>query len=202
MRSRTKRSGKIKAMLYKSFHGNRATQYGCEAEDTARKTYITTQHLRGKSGLTTTRTGLIISVSNPWLAATPDDRVYDPTATPSYGLAEYKNPYSARDLSLSQACDTIKTFCLTKEQCSDGGVNYRLKQNHDYYYQIQCQLYCDNKEWCDFVVRTNKDINIERIYRNAKWWDEQMEKLRVFYFNALLPELACPRHEKGGIREP
>ena len=25
------------------------------------------------------------------------------------------------------------------------------------------------------VVRTNKDILIERIYRNKKWWDEQLK---------------------------
>ena len=29
-----------------------------------------------------------------------------------------------------------------------------------------------------------------------------MEKLCEFYFSALLPELACPRQGKGGIREP
>ena len=65
-----------------------------------------------------------------------------------------------------------------------------------------CQLYCDSKQWCNFVVRTNKDIHIERIYRNTKWWNEQMKKLKVFYFGALLPELACPRYGTGGIREP
>ncbi len=27
-------------------------------------------------------------------------------------------------------------------------------------------------------------------------------KLRKFYFTALLPELACPRHRQGVIREP
>ena len=48
-------------------------------------------------------------------------------------------------LSLSEACDTIETFCLAKEQCDDG-TTFKLKQRHDYYYQIQCQLYCDNKQ--------------------------------------------------------
>ena len=40
------------------------------------------------------------------------------------------------------------------------------------------------------------------IYRNTKWWDEQLPTLKSFYFRALLPELSCPRYGKGTIREP
>lgn len=50
------------------------------------------------------RAGLVISLDNPWLAASPDDKVHDPTSTPTWGLAEYKNPYSAKDLTISEAC--------------------------------------------------------------------------------------------------
>ena len=79
---------------------------------------------------------------------------------------------------------------------------YNLKQNHDYHFQLQCQMYCDEKEWCDFVVSTENDLHIERVFRDQKWWEEQLSKLKSFYFDALLPELASPRHRKGGIREP
>jgi len=61
-------------------------------------------------------TGLVISIDNPWLAASPDDKVYDPNAAQSLGVAEYKNPYTARDLTLQEACDTIKTFCLERRE--------------------------------------------------------------------------------------
>ena len=71
---------------------------------------------------------------------------------------------------------------------------------------IRCSvsyIYCaDIKEWCDFVLRTEKELHIERIPRNHSWWGQQMPRLKEFYFNPLLPELACPRHGKGGIREP
>ena len=56
-----------------------------------------------------------------------------------------------------------------------------------------------DREWCDFVLKTDKDIHIECIYRDKNWWGLQVEK---FCFDALLLELACPRHRKGGIREP
>ena len=42
----------------------------------------------------------------------------------------------------------------------------------------------------------------KHIYRDTKWWDGQLEKLRKFYFGTLLPELASRCYRCGGIREP
>ena len=197
MKRTTKRSSKVQQILYSTFRGNAATRYGIQMEDVARQQYITHQQQQGHSGLKTEKTGLIVSVENPWLAASPDDRVLDPLANPPCGLAEYKNPFSAKDLTLSEACKTVPSFCLEKIEDT-----YRLKRQHDYYHQVQCQLHCDNKQWCDFVVKTNQDLHVERIHRDQERWDKQLPKLEVFYFNGMLPELACPRYRKGGIREP
>ena len=54
-----------------------------------------------------------------------------------------KNPYSVRDKTLAEAC-TSSGFCL--ERNNDV---YKLKV-----FQIQCQLYCTDRNWCDFVFRT------------------------------------------------
>ena len=201
MKKMTKRSRKVEEMLYSKFRGNQATMYGTNMEDTARQQYVAYQHQKGHVGLGTSRVGLVISVDSPWLAASPDDKVCDPNAAQSLGVAEYKNPYTARDLTLDEACDKLKTFCLERQQ-HNGQVTYKLKRRHDYYYQVQCQMYCCNVDWCDFVVRTNNDFHVERIPRDQVWWKQQLPKLQEFYFHALLPELACPRRGKGGIREP
>ena len=195
MRKTTKRSRNS------SFRGNEATRYGTNMEETAKQQYVTHQQQNGHPGLMTRQAGLVVSVDNPWLAASPDGMVQDPDAPQPMGVVEYKNPFSARDLTLSEACDKVKTFCL-KKQDEEGSMTYKLKQQHDYYYQIQCQMYCCNVHWCDFVVRTNKDMHIERKCRAEDWWQKQLPKLNEFYFDALLPELACPRHNNGGIREP
>ncbi len=52
------------------------------------------------------------------------------------------------------------------------------------------------------MVKTGKDIHTQRIYRDRKWWEQEMGKLEQFYFDSLLAELAAPRFKKGGIREP
>ena len=144
---------------------------------------------------------LIISVDDPWLAASPDDKVYDPNAAQSLGIAEYKNPYVARNFTLQKACDTVKSFCLERRE-EKGQVTYKLKKRHDYYYQIQCQMFCSKVEWCDFVVQTNKDLYVPCIFWDPNWWKQQLPRLKEFYFDTLLTEVACPGHGKGGIREP
>ena len=134
-----------------------------------------------------------LSNNNNWPGASPDGIVHDPSDIYQLsGLLEINNPFSARNKDLVEAC-VSPAFCLELDKKNN---KPRLKHRHNYYYQIQCQLYCTNKAWCDFVLRTNKDIHIKRIYRDQKWWGVQLEKV------LLLPELAVPRYRHGGIREP
>ena len=197
MKKTTKRSNRVKEMLYHTFHGNEATRYGILMEDVARMDYITYQREKKSSTMSVTNCGLFVSIDNPWLAASPDGLVQDPTE-PNVGLLELKNPHSKRNMTLSEACNS--SFCLKKEEKDT--ITYTLKIQHDYYFQVQCQLYCSEKEWCDFVVRTERDMHVQRIYRDRMWWNKQLPKFKIFYDSALLPELACPRSGKGPIREP
>lgn len=84
---------------------------------------MTYMNQNGHSNLTVQECGLFVSLSNSWLAGTPDGLVHDPdndSAQP-LGLVEIKNPYSVRELILTEAIKT-STFCL--EQNKD---TYRLK---------------------------------------------------------------------------
>ena len=47
-------------------------------EDTTRQDYVAYQRERGHPNLTISKAGLVVSLDNPWLAASPDDRVTDP----------------------------------------------------------------------------------------------------------------------------
>jgi hypothetical protein len=199
MKATTKRSTKVRNLLYSTFRGNKATLYGSQMEEPTRVQYTTHQQRNGHPNLTVEQCGLFISEQNNWLAATPDGKVHDPgNISEPFGLLEIKNPFSVRDKDLTEAC-VASSFCLEHDKKNS---TRRLKRRHDYYFQVQCQLYCTDLPWCDFVVRTDKDIHIERIHRDAKWWGCQLAKCRKFYFSALLPELACPRQGCGGIREP
>ena len=107
-------------MLYITFRGNVATRHGTEMEEIAKQT--------GHTDLEVESCGLSVALETPWLAASPDGVVRDPNnVTHPTGLVEIKNPYSTRQLTLTEACNS-STFCLEQKQ-RDGQVAYRLKRN-------------------------------------------------------------------------
>ena len=190
----TKVASKVKQLLYSKFQGNRATDWGLLQEDVSRTEYLKLKQAAISPDFSIANSGLVVSVANPWLASSPDVLVYDPKANPPQGLVEFKNPYSVREKTLEEAATSCKTFCLALN--NDGKL--QLKKGHDYYYQIQCELFCTNRQWCDLVVLT-KSLHIERIFADPNFTSKVLPKLRNFYFTAILPELACPQ---AVIREP
>ena len=91
--------------------------------------------------------GLIIHSNHHWLAASPDGLINDPNSVPSEGLVEIKCPHKVKDLAISEAAKTVD-FCLKLDE----NQTAYLKKNHNYYYQIQCAMFCTERAWCDFVV--------------------------------------------------
>ena len=71
-------------------------------EETAIQKYTMKQQESGHSGLKTTQSGLVISMENPWLAASPDGMVEDPDMAQPLGLLEVKNPYTARESTIEE----------------------------------------------------------------------------------------------------
>jgi len=138
MRKTTKRANKVKEMLYTKFRGNRDTIYSMVSEETSQKEYTTYMHQHGHTGFTVSTSGLNISDESPWLAASPDGLVRDPSYTPVEGLVELKSPSSVQDMIISEACESKKGFCIKMRQ-GTGEQTQQLDKNHDYYYQVQCQ---------------------------------------------------------------
>ena len=73
----TKVATKVKQLLYSKFHGNRATDWGLLQEDISRMEYLKVKQAISPD-LSISNSGLVVSVTNPWLAASPDGLVYDP----------------------------------------------------------------------------------------------------------------------------
>jgi len=61
---------------------------------------------------------------------------------------------------------------------------YKLKTNHDYYYQMQCQLAVTGLDWCDFLVYLeNGDLHLETINFDCEFWHIAQQKVDNFFFN-------------------
>ena len=194
-RSTTKVASLVKTLLYNSFRGNAATEYGKEQEAATERAYAQAKQ-SSSPHISIQHSGLVIHPTHHWLAASPDGLVYDPTSTDTLGISEYKNPYKFRSTTLQDAATQTKDFCL---KLNDGSLS--LKRTHIYYYQIQATMFCTGRKWCDFVVKTMTDLHVERIHWDPDFWRAALPRLRDFYFTAILPELALPNLQKGGIRE-
>ena len=106
--------------------------------------------------------GLVVSPWDPWLAVSPDRKVYCPSMVPAYGLLEIKCP--VKPLAECQY--------LTKNE-----NGYRLKENHNYYHQVLMQMAETGIEWCHFLVWTTEESPLELIRFNMDTWKDMKEKL-------------------------
>ena len=187
-RQSTQVGSTIRSMLYSKFTGNQTTRWGLSQEIASAELYVQWKQQQGSAGISVnTECGLVVPTAYPWIAATPDGFVHDPQALPPLGLVEFKNPYSCRDQYLLQAIQSKKLTYL-----SDSSGTLSLKESDTYYYQVQVAMFCTNRKWCDFVVRTKVDLHVERIKFNETFCHSFLSKLRNFFFNSLLPELTLP----------
>ncbi|XP_045178965.2 uncharacterized protein LOC123538734 [Mercenaria mercenaria] len=113
--------------------------------------------------------GVVVNFWAPWIAATPDRKVYNPTRNPPFGLLEIKCPLVSSILEAS---------CLKRN--TDGKL--KLKRNHDYYYQVLTQLAVVGLEWCDLFVWCENDYFTETIYFNQDIWKNVKDKVDMFFF--------------------
>ena len=114
--------------------------------------------------------GVVVNYWCPWLAASPDRKVYNPDMFPEYGLLEIKCP---------QVGSVLECKYLSKDQ--DGSL--KLKKNHPYYYQVLTQLAVTGLDWCDFFVWCNNDHHLETVYFNGDVWQNVKDKVDDFYFS-------------------
>ena len=135
------------------------------------------QQNNGHPDLYATASGVIVSLTHPFLAASPDANVYDPTSSTPFGFAEIKCPFKYRELTPAQAAAN-SDFMRRREP--DGRLC--LKDKHIYTSQIQGQMAIGGRNWCDFIVYTSKGIYVQRIKFDRQFWEsELLPKLCSFY---------------------
>lgn len=110
--------------------------------------------------------GLFISESHPFLGASPDALLGEET------VIEAKCPYVSRFCKINHV-----TVPYLEEK---DGV-YSLKQGHPYYCQIQGQLFCANRKYCNLIIYTFTDLKVVYIYRDESFISKMVSTLSDFY---------------------
>ena len=179
----------LKSVLYPKQFENipAAVKWGIDNEPRAHREYLRYAKAHGKMKLNTRQCGFVIHPTMGWFGASPDACVIDPHSEFPDGIAEFKCPYSKKELTPREACEDTKFCCYY-----DGGIH--LKKDHHYYHQVQLQLFvgCDKYSWCDFCVFTSKGIEVERIWPDTEWCTKCVTELDSYYDAYMLPEIVSP----------
>ena len=109
-------------------------KWGIDNEPKANQQYLSYAKAHGKKGLSTRKCGFIVHPTMGWLGASPDARVTDPHCDFPDGIAEFKCPFSKKEVTPREACDDPNFYCYY-----DSG--FHLKKFHHYYQQVQLQLF-------------------------------------------------------------
>ncbi|XP_017295491.3 uncharacterized protein LOC108250224 isoform X2 [Kryptolebias marmoratus] len=123
--------------------------------------------------------GLVIHPEAPWLGASPDDLVFDPRETPSFGLVEIK-------------CPNVKSYVDCKYLQITDGI-FKLKKTHPYYCQVQGQLLITGLMWCDFFVWAEEDLFVQRLDQDMEVQKIIRQKCDHFYFNIYMQKYLSMR---------
>ena len=160
-----------------------------DKESLACHAYTQYMNANRHEGLTSQPCGFIVHPTMGWLGATLDAFVNDPTYDLSNGIAEFKCPYSVKNITPLEACQKPSFYCTMVNE------KLHLKRQHSYYHQVQLQLYfgMDMYHWCDFCVYTTKGIAVERISLDTDWCNINITKLQSYLDTHVLPEVVCPK---------
>ncbi|CAG9763623.1 unnamed protein product [Ceutorhynchus assimilis] len=141
------------------------------------------------NNVTVDRCGLFIDPNHPFLGASPDGLIGEK------GIIEVKYLPSIKGKLV--ASEVRHCYSIINNEI-------KLKQNHNYFYQVQGQLNITNRDFCDFVIYTDDDFHIERINIDRELWSTTMlPKLTTFYVNSILPEIVDGRVPRGlKVRDP
>ena len=187
----TKPDNLLKVVMgYQEVPDNVHVAWGTKKEVAARRAYLL--HMQpNHAGISVRTSGLIVSEDLPYLASSPDGLVHCPHCMPSQGLLEIKCPSVHRDKTPMEAAKDKSFFC----EIVDDKVT--LKRSHKYYFQVQGQMGVSGKTWCDFFVWTMKGCTVERIHFDENLWKEMVQKLTIFYLEAVEPEIFTQRVKRG-----
>jgi hypothetical protein len=162
-----------------------AVKWGHDNEQAAFQQYLDVVSSLCRN-LSVEKTGLIVSMSNPYIAASPDG--LRKGSCHGVTVIEIKCPFKFRDISPdNDEALNDSGYCLDRQLC--------LKKKHKYYTQVQVHMFVTGATACDFIVWTPKGIVITEVLKDTDYHNKMAEdSLKFFKFN-LFPEITSKKLE-------
>ncbi|KAH7980458.1 hypothetical protein HPB49_016325 [Dermacentor silvarum] len=141
-------------------------------------------------------TGLFVNPEYPWLGASPDAIVYDPSEDPPWGCVEVKCPYSLKDAD-SEKLLTARDTCVD----FDNLQHPSLKIEHPYFAQVigsECLLQHIGTPQAIRNITIVWDINLIKLFKRRQQMSLVQWAWRQYNCgNGLRAPLSCYR---GNVR--
>ena len=131
----------------------KATEWGIANEPLALKNYLEKFKHELKKKKKIDEQGFYVLLDYPFIGANPNGIIHCECHAP--WLIEVKCPFTHRGLS-------IENYSKQKNTCQELKENLmKLKKNHSYFYQVQCQMGVTGVHICKFYVCITVDSHIE-----------------------------------------
>ncbi|KAL1509246.1 hypothetical protein ABEB36_004012 [Hypothenemus hampei] len=187
IKSRTRKTieNLVYSILYpKNFHCE-AIQYGLKNEDQALRQYEILNNCEVK------KVGVIVSENQSWLCASIDGVVIENDCVTK--LVEVKCPISCRRKPVinidNQSCNVAYLKFI------NGKIE--LKKSHQYYTQVQSQMYITGMTMCNLFVYSpvkNGSVTVQ-VNRDEQFIKRIILSCEYFYFKHYLPALYTTRYK-------
>lgn len=172
----------IKLICYPQNISTRAMKWGIEHEETAINAYRK-EVQKHHANFIINKVGFVVSTMWPQLGASPDGLIYCDCC--AGGCLEVKCPFTLREAGNLRDYAAQRDSCL---KCDEKGV-VQINKKHQYYYQVQAQIFICNLLYCDFVVWCPNFTHIERVLPDLEFWEGALDKVLNFHANVIMPEL-------------
>lgn len=84
----------------------------------------------------------------------------------------------------------LPSFAAMQKSCLKAHEGtYYLDKKHEYFFQVQLQMFCTDRKYCDFVVWSKHTIHINRVYIDEQFLKENLLRAALFHANVITPEL-------------
>jgi hypothetical protein len=154
-----------------------AMKFGRDHEKRALQLFTRLHRFRHRQ-CSATVPGLIVSGEDSYLAASPD-AIFDCHHCGRF-VVEIKCLYSKRKYH-PRAAIKASGFCELH------GETFKLKNNHSYYCQLQCQMAVTGLKTGVLVVYTDRGVEPVHVEFDEDWWKAKQSVLKDFYLTSFLP---------------
>ena len=173
-------------MQYSENPSTKAIKYGKDSEPKAFAQYLRIMK-EGHSNFTVKNTGLHVNYQFQYIGASPDGLTNCDCC--GKGVLEIKCPFNYQ-----------KGLSAYKTDKNCPIVNNKMKEDHEYYYQVQLQMLVTETKHCDFFIWSQSKASecstiMIRVEKNESFCLSLKNKIERVFKHIILPELVTRKRD-------